>query len=195
MTLLNNFSHKSFLFFFHFFCVFCVLAQGFSLKVALFALNIDFWTNFIRVWKFKKLKTLILATLLGKTTMKLMVFAFCNSGPNCCSVAVLLQSYCCLAARRLQACCQPFAGLMLACSRLKRGSTQRKTRKNKEKYVFIGFSQVFLGFSLDFCKGRISPNILQISPKSAKILPLRIFSVLTPAVQPRQTCTVLCIEE
>ena len=99
---------------FSLFCVFCVLAQGFSLKVALFALNIDFWTNFIRVWKFKKLKTLILATLLGKTTMKLMVFAFCNSGPNCCSVAVLLQSCCSLIAVLLLADCRLVASLLLA---------------------------------------------------------------------------------
>ena len=59
--------------------------------------------------------------------------------------------------------------------------------KNNENYVFLRFSKIFsvfllffIGFSIDFCKGRISPNILQISPKSAKIAPLRIFSVLAP---------------
>ena len=46
--------------------------------------------------------------------------------------------------------------------------------------VFLSFSQVFLRFSLDLCKGRISKNTLQISLTPAKILPLRIFSVLTP---------------
>ena len=38
------------------------------------------------------------------------------------------------------------------------------------------------GNFLKFCKGRMSKNALQISPKSAKILPLRISSNLTPVM-------------
>ena len=44
----------------------------------------------------------------------------------------------------------------------------------------------FLGFPAEFCKGRIPPNTLQISQKSAKIsakiLPLQIFPNLTPVM-------------
>ena len=50
------------------------------------------------------------------------------------------------------------------------GSKQKKIKKNEEKYVFhcfslffVGFPLVFLGFSLDCCKGRISKNTFQIS--------------------------------
>ncbi len=46
-------------------------------------------------------------------------------------------------------------------------------------FVVLGFSLVFLCFSLDSHKGRIFLNTLQISPKSAKILPLQIFFKLT----------------
>ena len=47
---------------------------------------------------------------------------------------------------------------------------------------FLGFSQVFACFSLDFCKGRISKNNVQIALKPAQILPLGISFVLTPAM-------------
>ena len=79
----------------------------------------------------------------------------------------------------------------------KAGIKTEKTTKNKEKYVFIsfsyffmGFSQVFERFSVDFCKGRMSKNTLQISLKSSQILPLRISSVLTPVRRIRDLCEI-----
>lgn len=50
--------------------------------------------------------------------------------------------------------------------------------KKNEKMCFSYFMCVF---PLDFCKGRHSPNTLQISPEASQILPVLIFSVLTPA--------------
>ena len=77
------------------------------------------------------------------------------------------------------------------------GQNREKLQKDKEKYVFLCFyvflrfflvfRWFFIGFSLDLCKGRISKNTLQISLIPAKILPLSIFSVLTPASYPRAT--------
>ena len=45
--------------------------------------------------------------------------------------------------------------------------------------TFLGYV-FFIGFSLDFCKGRISRNSLQIALTPRNMLPLAIFSVLTP---------------
>ena len=39
----------------------------------------------------------------------------------------------------------------------------------------------FFAFAFELCKGRITPNTLQMSKKSAKIVPLRISSDLNPA--------------
>ena len=47
-------------------------------------------------------------------------------------------------------------------------------------YFLLGLTTVFRSFSLDFCKGRISNHTLQISLKPTKLLPLRIYSGLTP---------------
>ena len=52
---------------------------------------------------------------------------------------------------------------------------------SRQYQVFLGFSSVFLRFSLDFCKGRIFKNTPQMSLEAPKILPLPIFSVSTPA--------------
>ena len=41
-------------------------------------------------------------------------------------------------------------------------------------------SKLRLSFSLDFCEGRISKNTFQIALNTPQILPLPIFSVLTP---------------
>ena len=76
--------------------------------------------------------------------------------------------------------------------------TEKKQGKIRKKMFFYDFPRFFLffsmffgGFSMDFCKGRISPNILQISPKSAKILPLRIFSVLTPETRNKKNSKII----
>ena len=47
-------------------------------------------------------------------------------------------------------------------------------------FFVVDFSQFFFGFSIDFCKGRISPNTL---PKFAKIHPLQFFFNLTPVME------------
>ena len=50
-------------------------------------------------------------------------------------------------------------------------------------------SWLLFGFSLGFCKGRIPPNDSQTPLEAPKILPLSIFSVLTP-VFPYCSCRV-----
>ena len=67
--------------------------------------------------------------------------------------------------------------------KLRGGQNREKQWKINEKLVFLS-SYNFFGFStffFGFCKGRISKNTLQMYLKPAKILPLRISSVLTPA--------------
>ena len=59
--------------------------------------------------------------------------------------------------------------------------------------VFVSFSLIlfnfcwfFKGVSMDFCKGRIPPNTLQILLEAPQILPLWIVSGLTPDVRYKQ---------
>ena len=46
--------------------------------------------------------------------------------------------------------------------------------------ICLVLSRFLFGFSLDFCKGRISKHTLPIAPNRPEILPLRMSSVLTP---------------
>ena len=67
------------------------------------------------------------------------------------------------------------------------GVDRESYRKISKNIVFVcfpwflfGFSWFCYRFSVDFCKGRIPPDTLQIPLEAPKILPLSIFSVLTP---------------
>ena len=62
--------------FFKLFCVFCVFAQGFSLKVQLLDQNIEKVTIFIRFFDIKVLKTFILDTFASENAIKPMDFQF-----------------------------------------------------------------------------------------------------------------------
>ena len=72
---------------------------------------------------------------------------------------------------------------------LQQGSQQRKLQKDKEKYVFLslflGFSCFFAGFlcfPLDFCKGRISKNTLQLALNTPKNPSLTNFLCFDPCI-------------
>ena len=61
---------------FSLFCVFCIFAQGFSVKVLHVLQKVWNWTQFIRVLDLKVLKTLVLDTFAAENTVKQMVFHF-----------------------------------------------------------------------------------------------------------------------
>ena len=64
---------------FSLFCFFCILAQGFSLKMQLVEQKTWFWTRFITFLESKTLKTLILDRFVSENTIKQMLlqhFAF-----------------------------------------------------------------------------------------------------------------------
>ena len=71
------------------------------------------------------------------------------------------------------------------------GRHTEKLRKNEEALVFLVFLR-FLFFSLDFYKGRIAPNALQIALNRPQIIPLSIFSVSTPAKHRKPTGKESC---
>ena len=65
-----------FFFGFSLFCVFCIFAQGFSVKVQRFDQKIKLLISFIRFLDLKMLKTFVLDTFADENTIKPMDFQF-----------------------------------------------------------------------------------------------------------------------
>ena len=61
---------------FSLFCVFCIFAQGFSVKAQRFDQKSKFLTSFITFLDLKMLKTFVLDTFAGENTVKPMYFQF-----------------------------------------------------------------------------------------------------------------------
>ena len=62
--------------FFSLFCVFCIFAQGFSVKAQRFDQKSKFLTSFITFLDLKMLKTFVLDTFADENTIKPMYFQF-----------------------------------------------------------------------------------------------------------------------